>query len=253
MLEIRNLKTMYGGKEVLRLESLDAAPGQITTILGRNGSGKSTLLRSTGAIIPCSGIVRADGEDLQSITRREKARRIAYLPQTLAIPEMTVYTLVSHGRFCRLGFSKRLGSTDRQIIARAMEETDVWELRDRMVKELSGGERQRAYLAMVIAQEAGYLLLDEPAASMDIAHQLELAGLLRKLADQGKGILTASHDLPWSFAFSDRIVLLDGGQKLAEGTPEEMAGEKDRMRQAMGAFLVSAESNEGFFPYVIAQ
>jgi ABC-type hemin transport system ATPase subunit len=88
---------------------------------------------------------------------------------------------------------------------------------------------------------------------MDIAHQLELAGLLRKLADQGKGILTASHDLPWSFAFSDRIVLLDGGQKLAEGTPEEMAGKKDRMRQAMGAFLVSAESNEGFFPYVIAQ
>ena len=235
MLEIRNLKTMYGGKEVLRLESLDAAPGQITTILGRNGSGKSTLLRSAGAIIPCSGIVRADGEDLQSMTRREKARRIAYLPQTLAIPEMTVYTLVSHGRFCRLGFSKRLGSTDRQIIARAMEETDVWELRDRMVKELSGGERQRAYLAMVIAQEAGYLLLDEPAAGMnpnETKELMETIQLIRKKFDMT--ILLIEHDMKLVSGICEKLTVLNFGRVLCQGETKEVLSNPEVITAYLG-------------------
>ncbi len=253
MLELRDLKTGYGSKAVLQLDELDFLAGQITTILGRNGSGKSTLLRSIRGMIPCSGSVRLDGEDIHELPPRERAKRVAYLPQTLSVPEMDVYTLVSHGRFCRQHPSGRLSEADREAVQHAMEEADVWHLRSRRLRQISGGERQRAYLAMVIAQDAKFLLLDEPEASMDIAHQMELAGRFRALAERGKGLIISSHDLPMSFARSDRIILLAEGKKLAEGTPAQLAAQPEIMRRAMGAAVALAGSGEGVFPYVIVK
>lgn len=253
MLELRDLKAGYGSRTVLQIETLDFCPGQITTILGRNGCGKSTLLRAIRGMIPCRGTVRLGGEDLRKLEPRERAKRVAYLPQSLMVPEMDVYTLAAHGRFCRKRFSGRLGEEDRAAVRRAMEETDVWHLRERKLRQLSGGERQRAYLAMVIAQDAPFLLLDEPEASMDIAHQIELAERFRALADRGKGLIVSSHDLPMSFARSDRIVLLAEGRVFAEGSPQKLAGQTELIRRVMGASLTQEGSGEGLFPYVIAK
>ena len=253
MLELRKFKAGYGAKSLLALDALELAPGRITTVLGRNGSGKSTLLRAIVGIVPYEGVVKLDGVELRTLSRPERARRIAYLPQTLPVPELDLYTLVSHGRFSRLGFSRRLGERDRTAIRSAMEAADVWPLRHRRAGDISGGERQRAYLAMVIAQDADFLLLDEPEASMDVAHQLKLAELFRELAARGKGIVVSSHDLPLSFAVSNRIVLLAEGGTAAEGTPEELIGMQEVMRRAMGASLVPARNGGGLFPYVIAK
>ena len=249
MIELKDFCAGYKGVEKIRIDDLRIEPGRILGLLGRNGSGKSTFLKALVGIISYEGHAILDKTETSSMSHRERARRIAYLPQQLSPVSMSVGTLAAHGRFARMSFSKVMGEKDREAVRHALEMTGLWEERHRSVAELSGGERQRAYLAMVLAQETEYLLLDEPAASLDIAHQIEIMELLKQLSSDGRGIVITSHDLPQSAAYCDRICVIDRGVAAAAIPAAELAGKTEMLRETLGVTLTPAR--KGLYPYVL--
>ena len=249
MIELKDFRAGYKGVEKIRVDELRIETGRILGLLGRNGSGKSTFLKALVGIIPYGGHAILDKTETSSMTHRERARRIAYLPQQLSPVSMSVGTLVAHGRFARMSFSKIMGVKDREAVRNALEMTGLWEERHRSVAELSGGERQRAYLAMVLAQETEYLLLDEPAASLDIAHQIEIMELLKQLSSDGRGIVITSHDLPQSAAYCDRICVIDRGRAALAIPAAELAEKTEMLRETLGVTLTPA--GKGLYPYVL--
>lgn len=249
MIELKDFRAGYKGVEKIRVDELRIEPGRILGLLGRNGSGKSTFLKALVGIISYGGHAILDKTETSSMTHRERARRIAYLPQQLSPVSMSVGTLVAHGRFARMSFSKIMGVKDREAVRHALEMTGLWEERHRSVAELSGGERQRAYLAMVLAQETEYLLLDEPAASLDIAHQIEIMELLKQLSSDGRGIVITSHDLPQSAAYCDRICVIDRGRAALAIPAAELAEKTEMLRETLGVTLTPA--GKGLYPYVL--
>lgn len=249
MIELKDFRAGYKGVEKIRVDELRIEPGRILGLLGRNGSGKSTFLKALVGIIPYGGHAILNKTETSSMTQRERARRIAYLPQQLSPVSMSVGTLVAHGRFARMSFSKIMGVKDREAVRHALEMSGLWEERHRSVAELSGGERQRAYLAMVLAQETEYLLLDEPAASLDIAHQIEIMELLKQLSSDGRGIVITSHDLPQSAAYCDRICVIDRGRAAMAIPAAELAEKTEMLRETLGVTLTPA--GKGLYPYVL--
>lgn len=249
MIELKDFRAGYKGVEKIRIDDLRIEPGRILGLLGRNGSGKSTFLKALVGIIPYGGHAILDKTETSSMSHRERARRIAYLPQQLSPVSMSVGTLAAHGRFARMSFSKVMGEKDREAVRNALEMTGLWEERHRSVAELSGGERQRAYLAMVLAQETEYLLLDEPAASLDIAHQIEIMELLKQLSSDGRGIVITSHDLPHSAAYCDRICVIDRGRAALAIPAAELAEKTEMLRETLGVTLTPA--GKGLYPYVL--
>ncbi len=250
MIEIKDFRAGYRGVDKIRAVGLEIRPGRILGILGRNGSGKSTFLKALVGIIPYEGHAFLDEKELSHMTHKERAGHIAYLPQLLSSAHMSVATLAAHGRFSRMSFSKVMGEKDHEAVRAALEKTGMWEERHRIVAELSGGERQRAYLAMVLAQDSRYLLLDEPASSLDITHQIEIMELLKELALEGKAIVITSHDLPQSAAYCDSICLIDHGIAGSAMSPKELAGQQnDILRKSMGVTMVP--SGKGLYPYVL--
>ena len=249
MIELKDFRAGYKGVEKIRIDDLRIEPGRILGLLGRNGSGKSTFLKALVGIIPYGGHAILDKTETSSMSHRERARQIAYLPQQLSPVSMSVGTLAAHGRFARMSFSKVMGEKDREAVRHALEMTGLWEERHRSVAELSGGERQRAYLAMVLAQETEYLLLDEPAASLDIAHQIEIMELLKQLSSDGRGIVITSHDLPQSAAYCDRICVIDRGRAAPAIPAAELAGKTEMLRETLGVTLTPA--GKGLYPYVL--
>lgn len=237
MIEIKNLKVSYGKREALNMPFLSFPEGKITTVLGVNGSGKSTLLKSIVGLLPFAGEILSDGVNLSSLSHKERARLVSFLPQNLSIPEMDAYTLVSHGRFSRLGFSKTLSVGDREMIEKAMRLTGTWEYREKYLRRLSGGERQSVYLAMAIAQDTNTLLLDEPDTYLDISHQLKIYEILRTLADGGKTVITVSHDIVKSFSRSDHILVLQNGKAVLSGSPEDLS-EAPALKKALGVGVI---------------
>ncbi|MCH4053414.1 MAG: ABC transporter ATP-binding protein [Atopobiaceae bacterium] len=207
----------------LGIEALDAANGQVCALVGKNGCGKSTLLRCLAGILPYEGSALVDGSEVRGLGHRERARRLAYLPQDPGCPHMDVHTLASHGRYATLGAVRTMGERDRALVRRAMELTGVWELRDRLLSDVSGGELQRAYLAMIVAQDAGTLLLDEPSAHLDARGRWELARLLRQLAAEGLAVVVATHDVEAAFSLADQVCLMAAGSVVAKGTPDAVA------------------------------
>lgn len=249
MIELKDFRAGYKGVEKIRIDDLRIEPGRILGLLGRNGSGKSTFLKALVGIILYEGHAVLDKIETSSMSHRERARRIAYLPQQLSPVSMSVGTLAAHGRFARMSFSKVMGEKDREAVRNALEMTGLWEERHRSVAELSGGERQRAYLAMVLAQETEYLFLDEPAASLDIAHQIEIMELLKQLSSDGRGIVITSHDLPQSAAYCDRICVIDRGRAAPAIPAAELAGKTEMLRETLGVTLTPA--GKGLYPYVL--
>ena len=252
MMELRRFFVGYGQTPLLELPLLQLEPGRISTILGVNGGGKSTLLRAMAGQLPYGGSVQVNGQEISALPHRTRARLLSYLPQTLTTPDMDVYTLVSHGRFARLGRSKTLGDSDRVAIRAAMEQTGVWDLRDRSCKTLSGGQKQSAYLAMAIAQDAPYLLLDEPDTYLDVNHQLHVQQILRQLADSGKGIVTVSHDIAAAFTFADDLCVLTNDGKAVCGTPQEIL-EQGVLPGALGVGLQRTEDSRLLFRYALTK
>lgn len=197
--------------------------GQVLGLIGHNGSGKSTLLKLLARQqAPTSGSITLDGQQLDAWGDRALARKIAYLAQHLpSAAGMTVRELVSLGRYPWHGALGRFGEVDRQKTEEAIELTGVAPLADRLVDTLSGGERQRAWLAMLVAQDTECLLLDEPISALDIAHQLEVLSLVRKLSqEKGLGIIIVLHDVNMAARFCDTIIALHSGRVIKYGAPE---------------------------------
>jgi iron complex transport system ATP-binding protein len=223
MIELKSVSAGYGRHTVLKNVSADIQKEMLTSIIGVNGCGKSTLLKAMLGILPSSsGEISIDGCNLSNMRRKEIAQKVAYLSQGKATPDMTVEQLVLHGRFPHLSYPRHYSKEDQEIAFSAMEQMGVANLAANPLYTLSGGMRQKAYIAMALAQDTDYILLDEPTTYLDIAHQLELMQTLRKLADRGKGIVAVMHDLPMAFTYCDQILLLDGGNVLAQGTPQEV-------------------------------
>ena len=252
MIEIKDLQASYEGFEknqILNIKNAVFEEGVISGIVGLNGSGKSTLLRTIlGMTSVMSGTLLIDGKPLGSFGHKKRAREIAYLPQSYTAANMDLFTLVSHGRFPYLGFSKVLGKKDLELIENALRLTDLWQIKDKNLSEISGGQRQRAYLAMAIAQNTKYLLLDEVAASLDIKHQIEILEVLKKLAAEGKGIIITSHDLPQSFTVCQKIFLMEKGKIIAEGNPAQLAAGTE-LRQSMGIGLKNCSDQDSLYKY----
>lgn len=229
-----------GGPLVLDRVSLRAARGTIVGLLGPNGSGKTTLIRVLGGLAtPRSGRVLLDGEAIARLPRPAVARRLALVPQdTQSAFDFSVLDIVLMGRYPHLGPLTLEGAADLAVAREALRATGTGPLESRPFSTLSGGERQRVVIAAALAQASDALLLDEPTASLDLAYQLEIGALLRRLNhDRGMTMVLSTHDLNLAASLCDRIVLLARGRVLAEGSVEDTLT-PDRIGEA---FDVEAE------------
>jgi iron complex transport system ATP-binding protein len=222
----RSLGYRYRGarRDAVHGVHLNVTAAQFVALLGPNGSGKSTLLRLLlGALPPAQGTVHFDGRPVAAWPRAELARRIGVVTQAeeLAFP-LTVRELVSMGRYPHLGAWGRETARDRSAIDRALEWCEVADMANRPVLELSGGERQRARLARALAQEAGTLVLDEPTAALDMAHEMTLFEMLAQLAGEGVTVLAVTHNINVAARYAHRLVLLDRGSVVVDGTAAEV-------------------------------
>jgi iron complex transport system ATP-binding protein len=222
-IQLDDVRVRLARRTVVDGVSLTFAAGTLTGIVGPNGAGKSTLARALMALLSISGRVLVDGDDAATLPRPELARRLAYLPQGQVLHwPLAVERLVGLGRLPHLAPMSRIGPADRDAIERAMARADVLHLRDRIATELSGGERARVLLARALASEAPALVADEPLASLDPGHQVDVMELLRNEAGGGALVIAVLHDLTMAWRYCDRLVLIDGGRVVAEGKPSQV-------------------------------
>jgi iron complex transport system ATP-binding protein len=217
---VRTLNFRRGERLILDAVDLAIEPAGITAVLGPNGAGKSTLLACiAGLLEPDSGQIELNGQPIATLPLQQRARHIAFLPQTPEIAwPIDVATLVGLGRIPFAGFVS--DADNAAAVQRAMQRTDVAAWAKRIATTLSGGERARAQLARILAGESEWILADEPFAGLDPAHQFEAADLLRQFASRGGGVILTIHDLTLAARIADRIVILDQGRVVADGTPE---------------------------------
>jgi len=222
MLELKSIRHGFADSEwTLHISSLSLPPRVLLGIIGPNGSGKSTLLRiAAGVISPASGKVIMKGRNLSGLSRRFVARHLGYLPQeTVSLYDFTVEEIVRLGRYPH---ARRLGSLDagdQAVIKQSLQLTEMEALRHRSLSRLSGGERKRAFLASVLAQRPEILILDEPTGALDIHHQVRFFRLLRDLSGEGMAVAVATHEINLASLFCDSLLILSGGNPLAQGPP----------------------------------
>lgn len=217
---------------------LTAPAGQITALLGPNGAGKSTLLKALLGLVGWSGHVALDGTTLQGMAPRERARRLAYVPQrTRLAARLTVRQVVGMGRFAHRGAWGGRSADDLAAVDQALADAGIVALQDRWFTELSGGEQQRVLLARALATGARTLLLDEPTSALDVRHGLGLQRVLRAMADRGCCVVIVVHDLSEARAHADRAVLLDQG-RVAFAGPVDQVIQPDPVRQVYGVELI---------------
>lgn len=225
MFELKEASWQIDGKTLLHPIDLTIDSGKVIGLIGHNGSGKSTLLKILARQqTPSSGYVSLKRKPLASWRDRAFAQQIAYLPQQLPSTEgLTTTDLVRLGRYPWHGALGRFTREDQVQVERAMELTGTGKFADRNVNELSGGERQKVWIAMLIAQNARYLLLDEPTSALDIAHQVEVLALIRKLGKElAMGVVVVLHDINMAATYCDHLVALHGGHLLTQGSPQEI-------------------------------
>ena len=221
-LQLRGAGVRVENRWLVRGASLVLHAGSLTAFVGPNGSGKTTLLRLLGGLWqPTEGRVLLDDDDLHLIRRRELARRISFVPQDTHLAfAFTVRDVVMMGRHPHLGRFERERDADCRACMEAMERADVAHLARRLVTELSGGERQRVIIARSLATETDAILLDEPTANLDIRHALDILDLCRTLADEGKTIGLAIHDLNLAARCANQVALVCAGRIFAAGAPD---------------------------------
>lgn len=224
LIEAERLSLGYDRTPVVHEISLRVGPGEFVAIVGSNASGKSTLLRGLGRLLkPLSGQVCYDGEDARGIGSSEVARRLALLPQLPELDvDLTVEELVWRGRTPYQRALRPPTEADAEAVERAIVQADLEELRLRPLRHLSGGERQRAWIGLALAQEPEVLLLDEPTTFLDLRHQLEIMGVLRRLHTDGLTVVAVLHDLALAARFAERVVALIEGRIALDGPPLEV-------------------------------
>jgi iron complex transport system ATP-binding protein len=220
-LSVDHMRVALGGHMVVDDVSLAIERGRMAALVGPNGAGKTTLLRALVGLAPMDGVVRLDGEAVAALSIRERARRFAYLPQGQSVHwPLPVRDIVALGRYPHGAADPAdLAPRDTAAIARAMAATDVAGLADRRVVELSGGERGRVLLARVLAVEAPVILADEPTASLDPRHQIEVMRVLAAAARAGAVVVVVTHDLGLAARFSDVVIVMKDGRVVADGPP----------------------------------
>ena len=225
MLSIRDISVSYGDREVLRDVSFDLCEGEIIALLGANGAGKTTLIKAlNGTVALASGGISLGGKQLTQLSRHEIARQVAVVAQEneTRFP-VTVLEFVLSGRFVHGGAFGWETETDIEYARKALADCHLAEFESRLMNHLSGGERQRVVLARALATNARILLLDEPTANLDLAHQAMMFRLVRKRCEEcGSSAIVITHDLNLAAAFANRIILLKDGRIEAQGTPEQV-------------------------------
>jgi iron complex transport system ATP-binding protein len=248
-LTLDRLSLRLGGRTVLERVSAALAPGRVTAILGPNGAGKSSLLRSIAALAPHDGEARIGERSIAAMAPDERARRIGYLPQQGAVHwNVNASDLVALGRLPH----RTSGATDMAAVAAAMAATGTTEFADRPVDTLSGGERARVLLARVLAGEPEWLLADEPLASLDPAHQLDILARLRDVAARGTGVLVVLHDLAHAARIADDVLLLQNGRLVAAG-PAADTLTPDRLRSLFGVDVAFVGTPDGHLPLLLGR
>lgn len=227
-LEVRDLACTRGESTILKGISFQVDSGEVVGILGPNGAGKSTLLRCLNGLWSSEGTVRLLGDDLKTLKPGQVALRSALLHQSSPLPfPFSAETVVMMGRYPHQRRFHPESAADHRIVRTVMAYTDTEALAQRPLDQLSGGERQRVLFAKVLAQDTPLLLLDEPSASLDITHQEQIFQYARTLADGGKAVVVAVHDLRLAARYCHRVLLLNQGTVLAEGTPEDVLTPKN--------------------------
>ncbi|MGO1410141.1 ABC transporter ATP-binding protein [Microbacterium sp.] len=234
-LRARDLTAGYGARAVIDGLHLDVPRGRFTAVIGPNGCGKSTLVRALSRTLrPMRGVVEIDGAPAHRMPTRHVARTLAFLPQEPIAPEgVTVRSLVSRGRHPYHSAWRRSHPGDAAAIAGALEATEMLDLVDAPIASLSGGQRQRAWIALVLAQETEYVLLDEPTSFLDIGHQIDVLRLCGRMRSEGRTVVAVLHDLSQAARFADRLVLMHDGGIVAEGEPAAVLTERN-VREVFG-------------------
>lgn len=223
-LVIQGLSVSFGNKQALQDISFSVNAGECVGLIGPNGAGKTTLMRALlGFISTTTGDVSIKGQSLHHLSAAERAKLFAYLPQGGPVHwPMTVSSIVELGRMPHRHPWRKLSDTDNEAVSHAMIKTDVAQFAERIITSLSGGERARVMLARAIAVGAPFLLADEPAASLDPHYQLEMMALLKEQVSPERGVIIVMHDLNLAQQFCDRILVLSGGNMVADGVPSSV-------------------------------
>jgi iron complex transport system ATP-binding protein len=223
MIQVKSLSKFYGKKAVVEDVTVNIQPGKITSFIGPNGAGKSTLLSMVSRLLDAdTGEVLVDQSDVRKMKSNDFAKCVSILKQSNYMNvRLTIRELVSFGRF---PYSKgRLTEEDEQMVDQSLEYMHLTEMQDSFLDELSGGQRQRAFIAMVIAQDTDYILLDEPLNNLDMKHSVQIMKILRRLVDElGKTVVIVLHDINFASVYSDWIVAMKDGRVVKDGPTEEI-------------------------------
>lgn len=218
------LTIKLGGRTIIDRLDLEIPAGKVTAIIGPNGCGKSTLLKSLCRILePSEGEIRIGGIDIATVSRKKLSRRVSLMAQSAQAPDgVTVRELVGRGRFPYQSWLRQWSEADERAVDKALKRANLGELANARMQNLSGGQQQRAWLAMVLAQETGVMLLDEPTTYLDIGHQHGLLKLMTSLKDDDRTIVAVLHDLQQAVQYADHLVVMKSGGVLATGAPGEV-------------------------------
>jgi iron complex transport system ATP-binding protein len=223
MIQVKSLTKFYGKKAVVEDVTVDIQPGKITSFIGPNGAGKSTLLSMVSRLLDAdTGEVLVDQSNVRMLKSNEFAKSVSILKQSNYMNvRLTIRELVSFGRF---PYSKgRLTEADERMVDQSLVYMGLTDLQDCFLDELSGGQRQRAFIAMVIAQDTQYILLDEPLNNLDMKHSVQIMKILRRLVDElGKTVVIVLHDINFASVYSDWIVAMKDGKVVKNGPTEEI-------------------------------
>ncbi len=250
--EVDNVYFSYKLLDVLKNINLKAEEGEFLGIVGPNGSGKSTLLQVLSkALTPKAGTIYLGDWEINGMNVKEVARMVAVVPQESPITfSFTVSEIVMMGRTPHLRMLQSESEKDYEVARKAMEATNTYYLRDRLITELSGGERQRVIIARALTQSPKVLLLDEPTANLDIHHQIEILDLVKNLTGKGLIVICAIHDLNLASLYSDRLIALKDGEIVSFGTPEEVLTEEG-VKDIFGVKAIIEKHPVAKSPFVI--
>lgn len=227
MIQVQALSKFYGKKKVVEDVTVSIHRGKITSFIGPNGAGKSTLLSMVSRLLDAdTGEVLIDQSNIKKMKSNDFSKIVSILKQSNYMNvRLTIRELVSFGRF---PYSKgRLTPEDEKMVDQAIEYMALKDMEDRYLDELSGGQKQRAFIAMVIAQDTEYILLDEPLNNLDMKHSVQIMKILRRLVDElGKTVVIVLHDINFASVYSDRIVALKDGKVVKDGPTNEIIQSK---------------------------